>query len=339
MSSIAALQLLDLIQSHRVTTAIYIAAKLGIADLLSQGGRPLSDLVAATGTNEDALARLLIALQTIGLCVKDETERWNSTELGQALAQGESPSLRDWAIFEAEMLSKSWAGMTETMMTGKTAAEIRGFASSFDMMAQAPDQVALFNAAMASLTAIVTRDVLEVYDFSNVAHLVDVGGGSGELIGAIASRYPHLQGTVFDLPRCAERATAHLASLGLGERTGFVGGDFFQSMPALGDTIILKSVIHDWDDERSSIILFNCRRALPAGGRLLLVERIMPRRPSVSAEHRAHAMSDLNMLRGPGGKERTEREYQNLLENCRLEMTGVRPAGRFAVIEARPRLS
>lgn len=331
----SALQLMDLIQSHRVTSVIYIAAKLGIADLLSERGEPLRQLAVATGADEAALARLLTALQTIGICRKDDSELWTLTDMGQALAQNRVGSLRDWAIFEGEMLTRSWSGMMESIMTGKTAAELRGFASSFDMMADAPEQVAVFNAAMASLTAIVTLDLLAAYDFSDITHIVDIGGGTGELIGAIACRYPRLQGTVFDLPRCAQQATAHLASLGLGERVRFVAGDFFHSVASLGDAMILKSVIHDWDDKRSLMILTNCRRALPRNGRILLVERIMPLRPDVCAEHRAHSMSDLNMLRGPGGKERTEEEYRDLLERSGFTVECVRPAGRFSVIEAK----
>lgn len=329
------LQLMDLIQSHRVTSVIYLAAKLGIPDLLLEGAKPLHQLAAETAAHEGALARLLTALQTVGICNKDELELWTLTDMGQTLAQNTVGSVRDWAIFEGEMLARSWSGMMESIMTGKTAAELRGYASSFDMMANAPEQVTLFNAAMASLTAIVTKDLLEAYDFSDVTHLVDVGGGSGELIGAVLSRYPHLQGTVFDLPRCALQATEHLATLGLGERAHFVAGNFFDLVPSIGDAMILKSVVHDWDEQRSLTILENCSGALPPNGRLLLVERIMPLRPAVCAEHRAHAMSDLNMLRGPGGKERTEQEYRHLLERSGFTVKSVRPAGRFSVIEAK----
>jgi len=234
------------------------------------------------------------------------------------------------------MLARSWSGMLETIMTGKTAAQLLGFDSSFDLMARAPENVRIFNAAMADLTGLVTADVLSAYDFSRVSHLMDVGGGSGELIGAVALRYPHLRATVFDLPRCAEAASAHLAHLGVGDRAGFLAGDFFESVPAAADAVILKSVIHDWDDRRSDKILQNCRRALPQDGTLLLVERLMPEQADNSGEHRSHAMSDLNMLRGPGGMERSEAQYRALLEQAGFRTTSVVAAGRFSVIEAEP---
>jgi hypothetical protein len=336
MSSSAALTLLDLIQSHRVTSAIYVAARLGVADLLSDGAKPLGELARATGADQPALARLLAALSTIGICMRFEPDRYGLTEVGAALAADARPSFKAWAIFEGEMLSGSWSGMLDTIMTGKSAAELLGFSSSFELMARKPENVSKFNAAMADLTGLVTSDVLAAYDFSRFTHLMDVGGGSGELIGAVAKRYGHISGTVFDLPRCEEAATARLAKLGVSDRVGFHAGDFFESMPVAADSIILKSVIHDWDDARSCTILRNCRGAIAQAGTLLLVERLMPALPGVDNDHKSHALSDLNMLRGPGGMERTEAQYRDLLESAGFRTTSIVPAGRFNVIEAKP---
>jgi cyclopropane fatty-acyl-phospholipid synthase-like methyltransferase len=225
--------------------------------------------------------------------------------------------------------------MLETVMTGKTAAELQGFASSFEMMGRSPELVDKFNVAMTELTRLVTPDILRSYDFSGISHLMDVGGGSGELLGAIAQQNRNLRGTVFDLPRCAEAASAHLRQIGVSDRVEFVAGDFFKSVPAIADAIILKSIIHDWNDARSISILRNCREALPGGGKLLLVERLMPEKPSATDEDKAHAMSDLNMMRGPGGCERTEGQYRELIEQSGFALAAVHPAGCFNVIEAR----
>ena len=335
MSSPAALKLLDLIQSHRITAVIYVAARLGIADRLSGGSKSLDDLAEATGANRTALARLLTALRAIGICEPDGAEQYTLTETGAALVGDAGLSFKSWAIMEGEWLSKSWNGMLATIMSGKTAAELQGFDNSFDLMARVPENVGMFNAAMTDMTRLVTADVLAAYDFSRVSHLLDVGGGSGELIGAVVARYPHMRGTVFDLARCADIATAHLARLGLADRAAFLTGDFFAAIPAIADAIILKSVIHDWDDQRSCVILQNCRRALPEDGTLLLVERMMPAIPDTSDLHRSHVLSDLNMLRGPGGMERTDGQYRDLLGKAGFHVTSVTPAGRFAVVEAR----
>ena len=337
MPSAPAIQLLDLIQSHRITTVIYVAAKLGIAELLREGPRSLDELARATNAHHDALRRLLTALSTIGICAPAGQGGFALTGLGAALDGSAEHSFKAWAIFEGEMLSKSWNGMLESVMTGKTAAQLLGFDSSFELMSRSPDNVGIFNAAMADLTRLVTPAVLQAYDFGGISHLMDVGGGSGELIGAITSEYPLLLGTVFDLPRCADAANKHLKRLGVADRTRFVAGDFFETVPSIADAIILKSVIHDWNDERSVIILRNCHKALPQKGTLLLLERLMPEQPTKDDVDKANALSDLNMLRGPGGCERTEQQYCLLLEQSGFRQTSIRSAGRFNVIEARAR--
>jgi DNA-binding HxlR family transcriptional regulator/ubiquinone/menaquinone biosynthesis C-methylase UbiE len=334
-SSTSALKLLDLIQSHRVTAVIYVAAKLGIAELLCNGPKSLNELAKATGADQHALRRLLTALSTVGICSRVGDDRYALTKIGAALDEAADYSFKGWAIFEGEMLSKSWNGMLESIMTGKTAAQLLGLSNSFDLMSRTPENVRIFNAAMVDLTRLVTPDILFAYDFGRISHLMDVGGGSGELIAAVAKAYPRLRGTVFDLPRCAETANDHLQSVGVGDRASFLAGDFFKTIPAIADAIILKSVIHDWNDERSSVILQNCRQALPKSGTLLLVERIMQESPTVKDEDKANAMSDLNMLRGPGGLERTEKEYRQLLNENGFRPVSIDPAGRFSLIEAR----
>lgn len=334
MTSDPALKLLDLIQSHRVTAVIYVAAKLGIAEHLREGPRSLDELAKATGADKQALRRLATALLTVGICSRTGENRYSLTEMGAGLDGSAKRCFKGWAIFEGEMLSKSWNGMLESIMTGKTAAQLLGLSNSFDLMARSPENVGIFNAAMADLTRLVTSDVLRAYDFSRFSHLMDVGGGSGELVGAIAREYPQIRATVFDLPRCEETANNHLRRVGVSDRVDFLAGDFFETVPAIADAIVLKSVIHDWDDARSSSILRNCHQALPVEGTLILVERIMPETPTVAGEDKAHAMSDLNMLRGPGGLERTEKEYHRLLNENGFRPMSIYPAGRFSVIEA-----
>jgi DNA-binding HxlR family transcriptional regulator len=335
MPSSATIKLLDLIQSHRITAVIYVAAKLGIAELLRDGPRSLDQLARATGTHYDALGRLLTALSTVGICARSVPGGYSLTELGLALDGSADQSFKAWAIFEGEMLSKSWSGMLETIVTGKTAAQLQGFDNSFELMSRSPENIGIFNAAMVDLTRLVTPDVLRAFDFSQISHLMDVGGGSGELIGAITRQYPRIRGTVFDLPRCKATAQEYLQRVGVSDRAQFVAGNFFETIPSFADAIILKSVIHDWDDEHSSVILRNCHQALPKDGTLLLVERMMPETPTTSDVDKAHAMSDLNMLRGPGGLERSEHQYRLLLEQSGFCQTSLRSAGRFSVIAAR----
>jgi hypothetical protein len=333
-STQAAAKLLHLIQSQRVTAIIYVAAKLGIAELLRDGSRPLGELIEATGANKQALHRLLAALSTIGVCTVAE-ERYALTELGACLDGAAPQSLKNWTILEGQFLVKSWTGLLDSIMTGKSAAQLLGLENSFDLMVRDPEMVGIFNAAMMEGTRLGIPDIVRAYNFGAFDHLMDVGGGSGELLSAIAGQYPHIGGTIFDLPRCAESATGHLRRIGLGNRVKFIAGDFFQAIPSIADVIVMKHIIHDWSDERSLAILANCRRALPGDGMLLLVERIMPEFPSVSEEHRELTLTDLLMLRGPGGLERTEKQYAWLFRESGFTHTATYPAGRLSVIEAK----
>jgi ubiquinone/menaquinone biosynthesis C-methylase UbiE len=327
-------KLSDLVQSHRVTAVIYVAARLGLAELLRDGPRTVEELASRTHTDRDALARLLVALSTVGICSRVGEGRYLLTELGSGLDGAAERSFKNWVIFEGYMLARRWDGLLDSIMSGKTAAQLQEVDDNFDLMARTPEHVRIFNEAMTDLTRLVTHDLLKAYDFGTISHLMDVGGGSGELMGAVARAYSTIRGTVFDLPRCANAANQHFERLGISDRVGFVAGDFFQSVHATGDAIILKSIIHDWDDERGCIILKNCRQALPPDGRLLLVERSMPESPGTDDADRSCAMSDLNMLRGPGGRERTEREYYRLLTESGFRPTAVHRAGRFNLIES-----
>jgi hypothetical protein len=330
----SAIALFDLIASHRITAVIYVTARLGIADYLSESEKTAGELAQLTRAHEPSLQRLLRALITIGICTQNGRGNFALTALGRHLAADEPQSAKPWALLEGERLWRSWGGLLDSIRTGKSAAELAGIDNSFELMARSPEAVKVFNEAMVSLTRLVTHGVLAAYDFSGIAKLMDVGGGFGEFLGAVLKAYPTMRGVIFDLPRCAEGAKKLLTEVGVDDRSEFVAGDFFESVPRGADVLILKSIIHDWNDERSVKILRNCRKALPDGGRLLLVERLMPEILEANPEHRAHAMSDLNMLRGPGGRERTEHEYRQLLRESGFAITRVLPTGRFSLMEA-----
>jgi ubiquinone/menaquinone biosynthesis C-methylase UbiE len=200
-------------------------------------------------------------------------------------------------------------------------------------MSNSPEIIGRFNAAMVSLTRSLLPNILEAYDFSAARVVMDVGGGSGELIGGVARHSSKIEGIAFDLARCEEGARAHFDRLGITDRCRFVAGDFFEAVPSGADTILMKSILHNWNDDRSKIILRNCRNAIPAGGKLIVIERIMPEFTTTDAQDRSCAMSDLNMLRGPGGCERTEAEYRSLAESAGFVFAKTSRAGSFNLIQ------
>lgn len=327
-------RLIDLIGGHRVTSVIYVAAKLGIADHLADRPCTASNLAQLTNTHERSLLRLMRALVALGICAEAPDGTFKLTETGSHLAAMSERSLKAWVIVEGELLTAGWADFIESIRTGKTGAELAGSVQDrFELLASS-GQAGIFNEGMVSLTRVELPTLLAGCDFSGISTLMDVGGGVGELMVAILERYPAMRGIVFDLPHCEEAARKNLANLGLADRFEFIPGNFFESIPAGADAIIMKTVIHDWNDERCVTILRNCHRALKHGARLMVVDRIMPEKFEPTSAHLEATLMDLNMLRGPGGRERTENEFRELLWKGGFHMNRVIPAGRYNVIEA-----
>src|SRR4051794_634019 len=198
-----ALALFDLITAHRITASLYTAAELGVADALADGPCTAGELSDAVDAPESALRRLLRVLITIGVCRRAASGKYELTPVGQHLAERSPQSLKAWAIFEGKMLQPSWAGLIDSIHSGKTRAELAGIASSFDLMARDPHLVETFNAAMRDLTRLTLPRVLAAYDFSGLSRLIDVGGGTGELLAAVLLAYPSLRGAVLDQAACA----------------------------------------------------------------------------------------------------------------------------------------
>jgi len=253
--------------------------------------------------------------------------------MGTHLAANAERSLKAWVLFEGGLFRGVWSDLLESIRTGKTATELAGQGQDpFEVFAKTKG-AGLFNEAMVSLTRMVVPDVLAASDFSGISTLMDVGGGVGELMGAILRDYPSMRGIVFDLPQCAEGASKHLSHASVADRCKFIAGSFFESVPAGANAIIMKSIIHDWNDERRELILRNCHAALKRGDRLIVVDRVVPENLEPKAEHLSALLSDLNMLRGPGGGERTEGEFRTLMARGGFSMRRVMPTGRYSVIE------
>lgn len=305
--------LMQLITGFMPARVIYVAAHLGIADLLAGGAKTAETLAHETGTHAPSLHRLLRALASLDLLDEIEPDRFALTATGAHLQTGMPGSLRNLALmFGGEHSWRSWGDLLHSVRTGESAAQYIYGLDSFEYLVVHPKEASIFNEAMAEITRQVARAVAAAYDFSRLRTIVDVGGGNGTLIAAILTSAPVLRGIVFDLASGNAEAPQQLVAASVAERCQVIAGDFFRSVPNGADAYILKSVIHDWDDDRSVLILKNCRRAMSGNGKLLLVERVMPVRMEASPSHQRMAMIDINMLAVPGGRERTEAEYHAL---------------------------
>jgi hypothetical protein len=230
----------------------------------------------------------------------------------------------------------AWGGLLGSIRTGENAFKTVHGESAWDYRAARPEDNALFDAAMTSISQNVSAGVLEAYDFGGRATIIDVGGGRGALLGAILARYPDARGVLADQPHVIVGAPGVLDALGVGDRCEVVEIDFMQNVPDGGDAYVLKSIIHDWEDRESVTILRSVRRAMAPGAVVLLVERLIEERNGDPAgAGMMAAFSDLNMLVGPGGRERTEAEFDAIFAAAGLRRSQTLPTSTgFAVIEA-----
>jgi hypothetical protein len=224
-----------------------------------------------------------------------------------------------------------------SVRTGKSAREKLFGTTGFEHLTNDRAAAALFNRALAELTRLAIDGFVRSYDFSALHRIVDVGGGYGQLVAAVLAANVALRGIVFDLPATADGAKRHLEAAKVASRCEFIAGDFFSDVPAGGDAYILKSILHDWNDERCRAILQSCRRAMSADARLLIVEQMLPDRLEPTSAHQFLARSDLNMLVAHAAGERTESQFRDLLESTGFRLNRVIPTGlTFSVLEASP---
>lgn len=319
-------QLAHLLSGYWYTQTIYVAAKLGLAELLKDGPKSAQELAQATTTNPRALYRLLRALASIGIFA-EEQGRFVLTPLAGCLLD---PSMKALATVRGEGQYRAWGELLYSVQSGQTAFEKVYGKPIFDYFSDHPETGKLFDQAMTGVHGRETEAMLEAYDFTGIGTLADIGGGNGSVLTAVLQRYPAMQGILFDLPTVGERAKSNLAAAGLEGRCSVMDGSFFESVPGGADAYLLRHIIHDWDDEKSITILRNCRRAMGQGGKLLIVEGVVPlgNEPSVSK------FFDLAMMVLPGGMERTEEEYQQLFEAAGFQLTRIVPTRTWvSVIE------
>ncbi len=332
-----AAQLLDLIEGKWTTQAIGVAAELGIADLIGRGTNDLPSLAHATGCVPSSLHRLLKGLASLGLCVEEPASSFKLTPLGELLASDTEPSLHASAIWGARHGWNLWGRLQESVRSGESVRALAGQSAGYAHLEGDPAAASTFNCAMVELTGLIAADVSRAHDFSRAKRIVDVGGGYGKLLVALLGMHGHLRGVLFDLPHAIDGARARIEGSDLAGRCELVAGDFFKSVPAGADAYLLKSIAHNWDDERAAAILSHCRRAMPRHARVLLVERVMPERLTGNGADRRTIRADLNMLVSHSGRERTRVEFEALLAQCGLELRSIEAlALGFCLIEASP---
>jgi hypothetical protein len=321
-----------MINGYQVSQALHVAADLGIADQLGAEPRASDEIAAAVGADPGATYRLMRALAAVGIFEEHAQRKFSHTGLGEYLRSDHPTSIRDWAVWIGqESFWGAWGNLTIGVRTGKNVfPQIYG-KNVWEYRSERPELSAKFDRAMQAISRFGMR-VLNAYDFSGFAVIADVGGGNGALLTAILEKNPGVRGILFDQPHVVSDGL--LKAAGVSDRCEIIGGSFFDAVPSGADAYIMKHIIHDWPDEDSVAILTKCRKAMRDGTRLLLIERIVGP-PNTDPQAK---FSDLNMLVGPGGLERTEDEYASLLNAAGFRLSKVVPTqpGADCVIEALP---
>jgi len=316
--------------SYWISQAIYVAAKLGIADLLKDGPLKCSEIAAIVGADVRSLFRLMRALSSLGIFAQTKNEYFSLLPLGENLRVDIPGSLKAITITLGEIHYQACGALLHAVQTGSPAFDQVFGAGLFEYLDQNADASESFNEGMASLAGMLAYAVVLAYDLGKVSSIVDVGGGNGRFLETILEIYPEIQGTVFDCINTIRRnSPMSLKS----RRCSYVTGHFFTSVPQGGDLYFLCGVVHDWDDERAVNILRNCREAISSSGRLLLLETVIPENDS---KHFGKIL-DLNMMAMSSGRERTRKELCTLLTAAGFRMSRIIPTmAPQSLIEAVP---
>lgn len=321
-------RLWDLLAGFMRTQAVSVAVQLGVPDAIGSEPCDVNEIADRVGAHAPSLYRLLRALADEAVFAEIKPGWFVATPLSEGLRADAPLSMRPHALMLGAEHYGAWGSALHSFTTGEPAFDRVNGMPFFDYLAAHPDAESNFARAMASGAA-VRAETLAAFDWSPHTTAVDIGGGTGTALATILAAHPHLSGTLFDLPGVVAGAAGVLDAAGVAGRCGVVAGSFFDDPLPPGDVYVLSQILHDWNDERATAILRNCRRTLGDGNLLLLAEGILPD----DTEPDFAKLFDLHMLVLVGGKERTLAEWQALLRAGGFELL---PESEDGLLQARP---
>lgn len=324
-------EILQLAIGYWLSKALFCAAKSGVADDLAQGPRPVAELANNAEVDRENLHRILRALASVGIFRESAPGVFGLTPKAEYLRADHPESVKHFVTMVGDDLFEVWCDIYHALETGESAVHKRFGRDFFSHLAGELQKSQLFDRAMQEVHGGETALMLAHYDFARHGRVLDIGGGNGSTLRGILEAHPHLSGALFDLPQVVEAARRQLERSPVAERIELHTGDFFREVPGQADCIVLRHVLHDWNDERSALILRNAGRALAAGGSLLVVEKVI----TPGNEPSFAKLLDLNMM-AIGGKERDEAQYRELLSQAGLTLHRIHETlGPIDLIEAR----
>ncbi len=325
--------LINMIFSYMTTQCLYTVVKLGIADYLVNGGKSINELAKLADCHADPLYRVMRCLASQGIFIEKSDKTFHLNDLSKSLINDSTTSMASFINICAEELYQASAGLLDTVKQGVPAFDRLYKKDFWSYLQDNPDRAEIFNTAMEKGFNNSISEILSAYDFSHYKTFVDVGGGKGQLTCAILSNNKHAQGIIYDLAYVEKSAKGYISYNSLDERCRFVSGDFFQQIPIGGDVYLLRVILHDWNDEKSQLILKNCHKAMQQHSKLILIEKVIVN----NGFETPTCLGDVNMLVSLTGKERTISEYEELLNQSNFRLNAVRTTKTaFSILEAIP---
>jgi hypothetical protein len=311
----------QMILGFMTTKAIHVAARYDIADLIAANGPMNSASIAAKcGAHEESLHRLLRALASVGIFSEDSEGNFSLTPMAECLTEDSADSVKAMALLTASLFYKAYEEFPYSVQTGEAGFKKAIGMSIFEYLMHHSSEGKIFDRMMTDFHGTETMPMIEAYDFSVFKTVIDVGGGIGEVIAAILTRFPQAEGILFDTPEVISRSRDQIAARGLSDRCQLEEGNFFESVPPGGDAYLLRHIIHDWNDEDAATILSNCRNAMGPAGKVLVVEAVIQEGNDPSP----FKWLDLSMLM-IGGKERSRQQFEQLLSKAGLQLNRIIP--------------
>jgi hypothetical protein len=318
--------ILGLATAYWASRCLHVIAEAGIADALGDAPQTAAELAAKSGTNADALHRILRPLVARGIFTLQDG-RFAHNAASRLLRSDSQPSLRGLArMMGLDFHWDSYREMTHSLKTGRSGSELVIPEGLFPRLAKNPEHGRIFNEAMAGKSVGMIGPVLENHDFTPFRTIGDIGGGTGHLLKAMLGAAPAARGVLFELPEVIDQASAAPH-----ERIDYVGGDFFRDEIPPCDLYVMMMVLHDWSDDQSIAILRNIAKTAPDGARLLLVEAVID-----ESQLGGFAVDlDVEMLTFAFGRERTAEQWRNVVEQGGFRLTGARALnGMTGLVEA-----
>ena len=322
-------KMLNLFAGEWISRGIYVVTKLGIADYLEDGPKTSTELARLSCSNKESLSRLLHMLAGYGIFEELDGSLYKNTELSSLLSKKNSDSLASLCEFYGEDMHRAFESLLPSIQSGKSGFEIEFQKPVFAFFKENPERALLFQKAMKDKSNAVIDATLAAYDFSHLRSVYDIGGGFGQFVSALTQKHPNLSGVVYELGEVTEKikelqnANPHIS---------VVSGDFFKSIPEGGEAYLLKSIIHDWNDEKAQEILCNCHKAMKKDSKLLIVDVVLkPKNLSTYAN-----CMDILMLTITGGKERSLKCFEKLLDQSGFVLENVYSTKtEFSILEAK----